>query len=150
MLINNSNSNIINSNSFSLHDAILQNLNFNYFEKNLTIQLGVDGIPNSYLELNFSETIGFNITSCDFWGKSPHVLDFEYIEKNECELLSSLRETKTEFPYNPLCKLNEDEVFWECLFTFSSGDTLRVVCETLTILEQQPGNNQYDNQGTAD
>ena len=144
MLINNSNSNIINSNSFSLHDAILQNLNFNYFEKKLTIQLGVDGIPNSYLELNFSETIGFNITSCDFWGKSPHVLDFEYIEKNECELLSSLRETKTEFPYNPLCKLNEDEVFWECLFTFSSGDTLRVVCETLTILEQQP-----DNQGTV-
>lgn len=139
MLINNSNSNIINSNSFSLHDAILQKLNFNYSEKKLIIQLSVDSIPNSYLELIFLETIGFNMTSCDFWGKSPHILDFEYVESKDCELLSSLREKKTNFPYNPLCKLNEDEVFWECLFTFSSGDTLRIVCETLQIRQSNNG-----------
>ena len=133
MLINKLNADIINSGSVSLHDAIFHNLNFNFWEKKLTLQFEIESDTNLYVQFNFLETIGFNMTSCDFWGRSPHVLDFEYIESEKYNLLSNLTERKNKSPHHPLCVLNSDKKFWECLFTFSSGDTLRIVCSTLQI-----------------
>lgn len=38
----------------------------------------------------FLNVIGFEMTSCDFWGSSPHILDFEYVEPKDHTLIPKL------------------------------------------------------------
>ncbi len=42
----------------------------------------------------FLNVIGFEMTSCDFWGSSPRILDFEYAEPKDTSLIPKLFEKK--------------------------------------------------------
>lgn len=64
------------------------------------------------------------MTACDYWGKSPHVCDFEWVKDKK--LLPKLLE-------NEYADKSMGKDMIEVLFTFISGDTLRIVCKYIDI-----------------
>ncbi len=75
--------------------------------------------------------IGFSMTSCDFWGASECVFDFEYVEFNERVIIPNLQK-KWEDVKNASPAVSYDG-YIEVLITFSSGDQLRVACEKIIV-----------------
>ena len=73
------------------------------------------------------------MTSCDFWGFSPYILDFEYIEEyNDNTIIQKLFNKKDNNHY-PFCSLNDREKYIETIITFTSGDQLIIACESIII-----------------
>lgn len=122
------NGNLINSKDIDIHDWIFKEIGFNYKEKKMCVCLQN---PQSNIKeeiIEFVNVIGFNMTSSDFWGKSPHVLDWEYVEKDEQVLINGLFEKKNFHQYM-YSSLNDDINYIESNITLSSGDLLMVACE---------------------
>ena len=72
------------------------------------------------------------MTACDFWGHSPHILDFEYVERKNNTLIPKLFEKKDkDCTYS---SLRNQEDYIETVITFSSGDQLRIACESIVII----------------
>lgn len=133
MIITNSNAKIINSNVVDLHDDILKKLSFERETGTVELLIKKDNFKEQTYTMRFVGVLGFQMTSCDFWGKSPHILDFEYVKHNKEILLRYLQSMTEHEPMNPNCKLNKDENFIETVLTFGSGDKLTVVCEYIVI-----------------
>ena len=134
MIINNSNGNIINSKSVCLHDDIVKNLSFERKNNILELLVKKDGFTDKTYTICFTGVLGFQMTACDFWGKSPHILDFEYVDDSNRKMLPYLHSIKND-PINPNCKLLHDKEYIETVLAFGSGDKLEVVCETIIIGE---------------
>ncbi len=132
MRIENSNGNIINSEIY-IHDDIFNNLLYEKDSNTLKLLLSKANEYESKYEINYINVIAFEMTSCNYWGKSPHILDFEYVEHNNCKLLPALYEKQKGMPYNPECKLACKNDYIETVITFSSGDQMIVVCESIEI-----------------
>ena len=78
------------------------------------------------------DTAAIEMTNCNFWGISPHILDFEYMPKDKQKLLPKL--LKKQLKYNhPLSKKIEKNIYIEIVITFTSGDTLTIVCKEIII-----------------
>lgn len=131
MIINSLNGQIINSKKIYLHDDILKNLIFHRNSKNLHVSLSKSWPTQEKYTIDFLQVIGFEMTSCDFWGASPHILDFEYVENGK--LISKLFSKRTE--YDSFCTLKQQKDYIETVLTFTSGDTLTVACEKVVIGE---------------
>ena len=131
MIINSLNGQIINSKKIYLHDDILENLIFHRNSKNLHLSLSKSWPTQEEYTIDFLQVIGFEMTSCDFWGASPHILDFEYVENGR--LISKLFSKRTE--YDSFCALKQQKDYIETVLTFISGDTLTVACEEVVIGE---------------
>ena len=114
-----------------LHDDILENLIFHRNSKNLHLSLSKSWPTQEEYTIDFLQVIGFEMTSCDFWGASPHILDFEYVENGR--LISKLFSKRTE--YDSFCALKQQKDYIETVLTFISGDTLTVACEEVVIGE---------------
>lgn len=72
------------------------------------------------------------MTSCDFWGSSPHILDFEYVEKSDNTIIAQLLKKRDNDAY-PFCTLTNREKYIEIMITFVSGDQLKIACESIII-----------------
>lgn len=133
MIIDTSNGKIINSEEVYIHDDILEEFCFDRAEKKLHLSIikeeGGDRIRSS---IDFVHVIGFEMTSCDFWGASPHILDFEYVEKNDNTIIPKLFEIKDNNGYQ-FCALNDREKYIETIITFVSGDRLIIACGSIII-----------------
>lgn len=133
MIINASNGDIINSNEVCIHDNILDLLTFIRAEKKIHLSiLKNTELADTKFSIDFFNVIGFEMSSCDFWGYSPHILDFEYLKQEQNTLIPKFFEMKKSNNYQ-FCTLKEQEKYFEILFTFSSGDTLLIACETMII-----------------
>ena len=131
MIIDASNGKIINSKEVYIHDDILEEFCFNRTERNLHLTiLKEEEFNNKRYSIDYLHVIGFEMTSCDFWGSSPHILDFEYVENNT--IIPKLFERKDNNDY-PFCPLNDHEKYMETIITFASGDQLIVACENIII-----------------
>lgn len=128
MKIDKSNISILNSKVFSVHDDIFHSLAFDRASGVLTLFLQKDNGDNFTYKINCINVIGFAITSCDFWGRSPHILDFEYAEYCDCKLLPKIYEMQ-KGPISPQCKLTLKKDYIEIIITFTSGDKLNAACE---------------------
>ena len=128
MRIDKSNANIINSKSIYIHDDELILLQFDRDTSILTLFLK-QSWPNKFeYTIEFIKVIGFEMTSCDFWGKSECVLDFEFIEPDKQSIIPKLSNKWSSIEKNK----NNDFLFenqFETIITFTSGDTLKISCE---------------------
>lgn len=133
MIIDASNGNIINSKEVYIHDDILKEFTFNRAEKKLHLSIVKEEKFNSVrFSIDFLNVIGFEMTSCDFWGRSPHILDFEYVEKDNTTIIPKLFKMKNNNDY-PFCTLDIQEEYIETIITFISGDQLIIACKSIII-----------------
>lgn len=138
MKLDSSNIDILNSKCFSIHDDIFKSLVFNRDIGIIDISLQKASGDLSDYKIRYCNVIGIEMTSCDFWGRSPHVLDFEYVMYPDCKLLTTLY-TMLQSPIDPRCKLSPDKNYIETIITFTSGDRLTIACESIEI-EHRTGN----------
>lgn len=133
MIIDASNGKIINSKEMYIHDDILEEFCFNRTEKKLHLSILKDEeFGSKRFSIDFLHVIGFEMTSCDFLGSSPHILDFEYVEKNDNVIIPKLFEIKDSNDCT-YCTLNNREEYIETKITFSSGDQLIIACKSIII-----------------
>ncbi len=132
MIIDASNGKIINSKKVYIHDDILEELCFFRTEKRLHLSILDEKSDCNSFSIDFLQVIGFEMTSCDFWGSSPYILDFEYVEKSNTTVIPQLFEIKKNDD-DPCCPLNDREKYIETIITFKSGDRLRIACESIMI-----------------
>ena len=135
MYINKSNGKKINSDAVDIHDDILNQLQFDRTKRCLYLKIQKAECINCEYTIEFVAVVGFEMTSCDFWGESPHILDFEYVDPNKHILLPKLTERIYANETSSLCKLNESSKLIETIITFTSGDELIVVCEHIILQE---------------
>ena len=133
MIINANNGQVINSKEVSIHDYVLKDFCFKRCDKKLRLSLSEGVNADAVLTIDFLNVIGFNMTACDFWGRSPHVLDFEYVEKADNKLIPKLFAEKENNDYT-FCTLKDRESYFETVITFVSGDKLTIACESISML----------------
>ena len=91
-------------------------------------------------EVSFCGVIGIEMTSCDFWGPSPHIDTFRNVETNEQVLIPKLKEEYVQYSTpNDLPFINDSYI--ETVLSLISGDHFRIACKTIQI--------EYINQGTV-
>ena len=132
MIIDVSCGEIINSKKIRIHDGILEEFCFKRTEKILHLSILEEDFNDKIHSIDFLHVIGFEMTSCDFWGSSPHILDFEYVKHDEIIILPKLFDKRNNNDY-PFCTLKDRENYIETVITFASGDQLRVACERIII-----------------
>ena len=136
MIIDASNGKIINTKDVYIHDAVLEDFRFDRNEKKLHLAILKEWVPgNKKGSIDFLNVMGFEMTCCDFWGTSPHILDFEYVEQNNANFtfISRLLEKNNNNDF-PLCVLNDTmEKYFETKITFTSGDLLTIACERIIM-----------------
>ena len=134
MIFDKSNCELINTKDVYLHDDWFISLEFNRDEKILILHMIKYNNKQPYL-MKFNDVAGFEMTSSDFWGASDTVLDYEYVTSEKAALISRLQNTWLDTPYTDKNFCFEDH-FFETLFTFTSGDSLRVVAKTVEFTKQ--------------
>lgn len=72
------------------------------------------------------------MTSCDFWGESSRILDFELVDSNDSIITSKLFKYKDDngFVDSSLESYND---YIETVITFVSGDKLEVACKCIVL-----------------
>lgn len=131
MVISIKNASIINKKDVYLHDDLFLYLHFARKEKVLGMQFKTKVSEEEYL-IRFIDVIGFQSSSCEYWGGESYVLDFEYIEPKQQTLLPLIidkwnKDSATLFGPFP------EDIYIETLFTFSSGDCFRICCKEIEI-----------------
>lgn len=132
MRIDVSNGVIINTKEVNVHDDLFHSLSFNRPERKLSLQLGKFADSQPYNITCFG-VLGFEMTNCDFWGASAHIFDFQSIKRDEQILFPKLCRLRPELNVEGLGNLNRENDYLEILMTLSSGDQLRIVCESILI-----------------
>lgn len=133
MIVDASNGKLINSREVNIHDDILEEFYFDRTKKKLHLSILKEReFDSERFSIDFLNVIGFEMTSCDFWGASPHILDFEYVEKSDNTIISQLFKKRDENDY-PFCRLTNQENYIEVMITFVSGDQLIIACESIII-----------------
>ena len=135
MRIDKTNSDVIRSQNVYLHDDMLVEIHFQRIARELVLPLQKYG--GEIYTIRFTHVLGFEMTSCNFWGPSRRIFDFELLEGEEQSLLPKLwkmrEEKKPVGAATPEDGLGEKENYLETVITFVSGDQLQVVCEAIDI-----------------
>lgn len=130
MVFDKFNAHLINSKEISLHDDILTEIRFD--RAAYTAVLLFFSQEKGQYYVSFFGVIGFEMTSCDYWGASPHILDFELVESNECILISKLSAKGEEYAITRREPIDNSN-YIETVLTFSSGDCFRIACKEIQI-----------------
>lgn len=132
-----SNASIVNTKNVYIHDDILNDMKFNRQKGELCLTVNRADDFNRLYIIKYIDTAAFEMTNCNFWGISPHILDFEYIPTEKQKLLPKLLEKQLEYNH-PQSKKIRDGSYIETVITFTSGDTLIIVCREIIICERIP------------
>ncbi len=134
MLINNENCQIINSAQIHFHDDIFIGFHFDLERHNLIVSIEKNNPNAGYFSQNieFQDVVGIEMTSCNFWGISPHIFNFEYIMPCNSTLISKLYQLKNSDNF-PCCTLKKPTDYIETTIHLTSGDKITVACERIVI-----------------
>ena len=134
MIISESNGAIINTKEVYIHDDFFVSLEYQQNRNELILNLKKHYDSSQKYVIRFIGVIGFDITSCNFWGYSECVLDFEYVISDERIIIPKLKKKWIDVPNisTDVDILYSNHI--ETLITFSSGDELRVACESIEII----------------
>lgn len=138
MKIDISNADIINSKMVYIHDDTLSTLVFNRNHKEIILNLE-DCNCNEY-KIKFNNVIGFFMTSCDFWGESPRIFDFQLVDKDNNIIIPKMFELNNRYNYEG-SSLDNDGDYIEIVITFVSGDELQVACKYILFEKNELDNN---------
>ena len=128
MKLNKNNAQLINKKVFTLHDDILVSLYFYRDSKKLLLNCLKSCDANRSYTICFFEVVGLQMSSCDFWGASECILDFEYIDTSPI-LIPILLDKWAKTPVLASTPTYSDVI--EVLLTMSSGDTFRIACKSI-------------------
>lgn len=132
--INESNGRLLDSAELSIHDDILVRLQ--YDRKTRELLLKMKSHQEKEYRIRFVYVMCFEMTSCDFWGESPFVLDMEYVEPESRTLLPRIFNIQKQYPDDfSTSPLNNGLPKLESKIMFSSGDFLIVACESILFEE---------------
>ena len=126
---------------FNIHDYTFLNLKVNYKKKSVQIEIQPPHTDAKKERIIFSNMIGLEMVSCDFWGSSPHILDLETLPSSKQKLIKSLFQEKSDNGYT-FSRLSNESKFIEIVITFTSGDRLTIACEHVsweTREQESPG-----------
>ena len=115
-----------------VHDCILNEFTYDREEKVLHTFVSDVSYCIRNISIDFLDTVGFEMTACDFWSHSPYVFEFICVESSKSDLINKLFEIKDTNNYD-LCPLRDREKYIEGVFTFSSGDQLKVACKKIKV-----------------
>ncbi len=130
MIFDKTNARLINTKEVYLHDDSFVEFRFDRISYKAILCLY--SYKKHCYEITFHGVIGIEMTSCDFWGPSPHVLDFEFIETNNRILIPRLIAEEKKFPFPGSTPIS-NENYIETVLTFTSGDHFRIACESIEI-----------------
>lgn len=122
---------IINTKDVCIHDTVLKFMQFTRMNKELNLVFSRLNEANYQYTIDFYNVIGFEMTACDFWGASPCVLDFEYVDWAERTIIPKVKHEWSNYPQ--LLSDISYENYIEIRITFSSGDHLSIACEYLIL-----------------
>lgn len=132
MIIKQSTLYLLNTSSANLHDSIFKLMTFDYAEKCLYIEVVSDNSNDRKRVIKFINVIGFNMVSCDFWGKSPHILDWSVHLTQDQSIIKKLIEEKECYHYR-FSRLEDEQTYLESVILFTSGDRLTIACEQIEL-----------------
>ena len=121
MIINKSNAAIINTKEIYIHDDVLLNLSFNRLDYKLSLLLST--IKDHTYTINFTGVIGFDMSSCDFWGASPRIYDIVLLNRENHTVIPKLI-SNNQFSQTDVSTEIDD--YMEIEIIFISGDKLVV------------------------
>lgn len=127
------NGSIINSKEICIHDDILNHLLFDRSKRSIRLHISTFRNTERNYTIDFVNVVGLEMTSCDFWAASPHIFQFEYISPPNQTLLPKLYRMKQKIPIDGLGNLSHGTIFIETVITLSSGDYLRIACESIVL-----------------
>jgi len=130
MRIDINNTSILSTKGITLHDDYF--LNFNYFDSSNTITVNMlSRDHNNFYTIEFVNVIGFKMSTCSFWGSTPHVYWFGYSNLNEQTIIPELKKIYKENPnfHNPF----ENKEYIEIELILSSSNTLTIACEFINL-----------------
>lgn len=126
---------IENTREANIHDSIVLTIQYDYYHNTILFESKDDWGRNVIYSLLFNNVIGFEMMSCDFWGKSPHVFDWGCEEKTDQYLINRLFAEKNTHNYM-YSRLEDKDKYIEAVIDFTSGDKLRVACEYIIFEER--------------
>lgn len=135
MIINKTNEAIINTKSIYIHDDILCDLFFNRKEHKLYLSLLTAGKNDKYT-INYLDVLGFEMTSCDFWGWSPHIYHFASLKLEEYTIIPKLMKNEH---FDGAIGSSEIKEYMETKIIFNSGDELVVACKSIEYNKANTG-----------
>ncbi len=130
MKIDSKNTYIINS-EMHFHDYIFNEFKYDY-EYNTIKTVLQSYLEGKFVRIEFFNVIGFNMISCDFWGRSPRISSIAVLEKDEYTLIPKLYEEKIKKEYI-FSRLKKQDDYFEIFIEFISGDRLIIACEYINI-----------------
>ena len=129
MKLNANNAETIISNDINIHDYLFKSFEFDYCLKKLKIFIDSPKNDNKYC-IEFFDVVGINMVSAYYWGKSPHILDWEYICIDNSRIIDQVfQEAELNNYLAPV--ISEKSKYVETLFTLTSGDRLAVACKEI-------------------
>ena len=131
MVINKGNLHIINTSDICFHDDILDSVFFDNIKKEILLKCQKSSNQKEEYAVCFKKVIGFQMSSCDFWGASERIFDFECVYDEDLIIIPYLMKEWTNIPQ--ISPMPDFANFIEILFTLTSGDTLRIACEYFDI-----------------
>ena len=115
-----------------VHDKQCCAVNFAYENKTLLLRLLGERVEDASMEIRFNGVLGYEMTSCDFWGPSPHVFGWSLIPDNERTLLPRYLAEAEEHGLDQT-SIQRNREYMEIEVQFTSGDTLTVLCCSIDI-----------------
>ena len=134
MTIDYTNRHLIND-KINIHDSIFEGFIYREKEKLLLIELKNYSLNTTY-NLNFYNVIAVNCEMCQFWGKSPNILDWQVCDnENLMQAIVNKQNSNKDLYKNSL--INTKKSYLETVITLTSGDTINIVCEHIDIKRLQ-------------
>lgn len=115
-----------------MHDGYFSGFEYDYIKNIITFKV----VANYYgdtLNCCFKDVFAFEMHSCEFWGKSASIYDFEAIIEKENQILINKILQENEKTKDPFSRLNNSPKLIELKITLISGDTLTIVCKELDV-----------------
>lgn len=119
-----------------VHDKQCYAVYFAYESKTLLLLLLGEREEDASLEIRFYDVLGYEMTSCDFWGPSPHVFGWSLVPDNERTLLPRFLSKAQEHDFDQT-SLQRNQEYMEIEVQFTSGDTLTVLCGSIDIQQKR-------------
>ena len=129
MVITEANGTIINTEEVYVHDDTLISISFDRITSLMKLEFKKYRSNDKTYHMYFENVLCFEMTNCDFWGASECVLDFEYVNRDSRILIPKLLSKWQNTP-DPPKNISYDN-YLETVFTFTSGDQLRIVCKSI-------------------
>ena len=124
----------INSKKINFHDDTIETLLYDQEKKRIIIHCFDNNKQNNQYELHFHNVIGFKMSACVFWGCPEYILDCEIMSDDNAILILELKNEWKKVPQ--VISLPNYNNLIEILFTLTSGDKLRIACESFEIIRK--------------